>query len=309
MDETEPQLSIPAHKLRRLGPGLRTATAKGLKYDFDCDSYTFPGFWKYDRLAQGKHNTRVNRVNRQRKAAQNSRQWILDSQDGAELARSHARLPSDASRLKPRLKRQEAFRIPKAVFTSDVIENDSDLYRLGLLYDDEHARGSGFNLDTIVHSEPIYAVRAPKRSRKSYFTERIDNCSCLALDLSFSSLGDDQALAQLLAFEFDIQCDPADEPAAQGRADDIVPVSTTQSTPLHVIYELFEDSTHSLALSPPVDVFPDSVSVSEGEEDGNNDWDLVPHLERDTSDAGSEVLAAEEDAGAAAEAWIILGET
>ena len=35
----------------------------------------------------------------------------------------------------------------------------AELYRLGLLYDDEHERGEAFSLDRIVRDEPVYSVR------------------------------------------------------------------------------------------------------------------------------------------------------
>lgn len=69
---------------------------------------------------------------------------------------------------------------------SDVVEDDSELHRLGLLYDDEHSRGSGFNLDSVVHSEPTYIVRPTKRARRSRAVCQ-DHLELLSL-LSFPSV-------------------------------------------------------------------------------------------------------------------------
>lgn len=70
---------------------------------------------------------------------------------------------------RPSLERQGAFRdatTTKRRMSVDAPSDDAELYRLGLLYDNEHACGAGFGLDTIVHDEPLYSVSvAPGRSR------------------------------------------------------------------------------------------------------------------------------------------------
>ncbi|KAI0129067.1 hypothetical protein BJ170DRAFT_682847 [Xylariales sp. AK1849] len=308
MDEVGERPLVTSNKLRCLGLGRRPATAQGFDYDFDSCPGACPGYWKQARLSQRNVNARAKRINRQRKATHNSRRWALDSEDGAALARSNIRLPSDGGRQKPRLERQEAFQVPKTIFTSDVVENDADLYRLGLLYSDETARGSGFDLDKIVHPEPIYAIRPAKRTWKGRCAKSQYEDPSLALDLSFSSLDADFVLAQFLSSDFGTKAHPVDEAAPCCTDGDLVPASEDDSRPLHVIYELLEDSTHSLAPPPAVDIFPDLVSDSEGVEDGN-DWDMVPHLQWGDSGASAVADAVEVDVGAATEAWVVLGET
>ncbi|KAK2935308.1 hypothetical protein FoTM2_003250 [Fusarium oxysporum f. sp. vasinfectum] len=98
----------------------------------------------------------------------------------------------------------------------------AELYRMGLLYDDEQIRGEGFNLDSIKHEEPTYSIRPAKQSRKKRAQSFSFN-QPLHLDLSFTDLGGSQALAQILS-----------------SSDDTVPSATpTRSfAPLRVIYEL-----------------------------------------------------------------------
>ncbi|KAK3387749.1 hypothetical protein B0H63DRAFT_470848 [Podospora didyma] len=56
--------------------------------------------------------------------------------------------------------------------SEDVDDKDDDgikeLYNLGILYDDEHERGAGFSLNTIVRQEPVYriAFRTPRKTRR-----------------------------------------------------------------------------------------------------------------------------------------------
>ena len=134
--------------------------------------------------------------------------WLDDEQEGRALARSSARLPSDHARERrpPSLERQEAFRESstskkRSSSGMDTLLQDEELYRLGLLYDDEHERGSGFNLDAIVHDEPVFHIRPTKRgrSRKDKFsTEVAAYAPTLPLELSFSAFGQDEALAAFL---------------------------------------------------------------------------------------------------------------
>ncbi|KAJ1337537.1 hypothetical protein MN608_00390 [Microdochium nivale] len=98
----------------------------------------------------------------------------------------HAGSNVDNSRRTPRLVRQEAFCAPSTSRdwrSLDYVDDDDELYRLGLLYDnsqDQHrhmisssginasptwmvaedeVRSARFSLDTICHSEPTYTVR------------------------------------------------------------------------------------------------------------------------------------------------------
>jgi len=131
----------------------------------------------------------------------------------------------------------------------DEAEEIAELYRMGLLYDDEHERGEGFSLDKIVRDEPAYSlrVRPAKRGRREE-SQRADFVS-LSLDLAFSAFGEDEALAGwLLDGSGQIMLD---EPLRQREA--------AHDTPrLTVIYELADNVSEMSA-----DDFLDSVSVSE----------------------------------------------
>ncbi|KAK7938001.1 uncharacterized protein PG986_014869 [Apiospora aurea] len=179
---------------KRLAQSLRPAAVKRMQidlslYDAGNDEYrtTSP------KRALSRLGNQVNRTDRLRKTntARGPRRscgrryciggGIDDQDDHLSLARSDAPLPGDGCRnnnninnVKPRLERQEAFHGPSVgggfVSSDDVVENDADLYCLGLLYDggagDEGNRGAGFSLDAIAHDEPLYAVRLSRRKRK-----------------------------------------------------------------------------------------------------------------------------------------------
>lgn len=288
------QSALTPKQLKRLGRGLRPATAKSLKFNSEDLPYTdLPGYRKQCRFAHNRLNAHVNHNNRRRKAAQTPRSWVVDSEDGAALARSNIWLPSDGCRQKPRLERQEAFRVPEVVYTSDVVESDADLYRMGLLYDDEHCRGSGFNLNTIVHSDLVYEVRPSKRARNAQTIGH--NTGAYDIYDEDGSLILDQFLASATK-----ACSTSEYEAA--------PYPTPASTPLHVIHELADGMAHSLALPPAADNFPELISDLEGEEDCNG-WSMVPRLRRMSSDLSTVTEDFEENAGAVRETWIVLGET
>ncbi len=166
------------------------------------------------QAARGRRNrhgglTPCNHAAQRRRAPTLS--WLDDEQEGRALARSTTRLPSDHAREQrpPSLERQEAFRdsstSKKRSFSGlDELVELEELYRIGLLYDDEHERGSGFSLDTIVHDEPLFQIRPAKRGRGRKRNADDDgpqsHAPVLPLELSFSALGADEALAAFLTF-------------------------------------------------------------------------------------------------------------
>jgi hypothetical protein len=307
--DTSLRSELAASKFRRLGPGLRPATAQGVKPDFDkAHDSSPPGQWKYSRIAQGELNTRLRRVNRRSKACQDARVWILDGDDGAELARSKAWLPSDGHRRKPKLEREEAFRVFETAFKSDVVESDAELYRLGLLYDNEQERGSGFTLDSITHAEPIYDVRPAKRAKKGRRSTRLstgsrDDSITPHLDLS---LGHDFDLApQILALDF------AQPPKLFPNEPEQSAVYTGPGAPLHVIYETNEDSepvTESERWAGYVANAGSDCALSESDCDCW-DWDMIPLLDRATASIDEVSTTSETERDARTEDWIMLGET
>ncbi|KAK8108675.1 hypothetical protein PG984_014476 [Apiospora sp. TS-2023a] len=173
---------------KRLAQSLRPAAVKSMKIDLSLFDVRNEGeqYCTYPKRALSRLSNQVNRSNRRRKTSvaggrgdprrQQFRTGIenLDEdEDDLGLARSDIPLPGDSSHSKPRLERQGAFRGTSMgggfVSSDDVVENDADLYRLGLLYDDgdeEGNRGPGFDLNAIVHDEPVYAVRLSRQKRK-----------------------------------------------------------------------------------------------------------------------------------------------
>lgn len=270
----------------------------------DQESGFRQGAYKNDR---SRRPTRVNKTRvRRRKPLPSRSAWGYGDEDDRRLAADPSViLPSDRKPKKPRLERQEAFREPNAqLFHSDAVDDDAELYKLGILYDDEHVRGSRFSLDTIVHSEPVYSIRPAKRARK----QRRDT-SYLHLDLSFASLGSDTDLQHYLAPELALLTPPPeDAPPAEGHlGDDTTPARSYRDAFLSTIPELPESSVHSLdELLMKRDWFPDLIPDDEEEDEDNHDWALLeaadilsnPDIDAPTEDAAS----------ATGDAWIVLGD-
>ncbi|KAI0004780.1 hypothetical protein F4779DRAFT_599384 [Xylariaceae sp. FL0662B] len=221
-----------------------------------------------------------------------------DAEDGLRLAADpNVVLPGDT----PRLERQEAFRAPEH-HLSDAA-SDAELYRLGLLYDDDGARGPAFSLDIIAHPEPAYAVRPPRRPRLRRAARSAVGTPVLGRDLSSESLG--AAGTAPAARGVDTGEYRAPEEAKRG------------SQPLTVIYEVVEGSTHSAAepIARAASEIPDLVSdLEEGEDGCGDDWAILEQEEEETlgadTDAGIRVEAVDAAAAASAtgDAWIVLGD-
>ncbi|OTA60743.1 hypothetical protein K449DRAFT_383476 [Hypoxylon sp. EC38] len=274
---------------------------------------------------QSRKHERVSRPTRARKAHVNriSRQrnrpslylWGSDDEEGRRLAADpNVMLPRDHSPSKPQLKRQEAFRESKTWYYSDIVNDDAELYKLGLLYDDEHTRGPYFDLDTIVHSEPVYSIRPAKRARK----QRRDTSS-LHLDLSFASLGSASGIPQYLAPNLTLLTPPTkdDIPETQDVVrDDVNPERSYRDAALSVIHELPENSDLSFdTRALEATNFPDLVSYSvmgDGEQEDDQDWALLDADILSTTNADADVNVDAEDtvdaASATGEAWIVLGD-
>ncbi|KAH7162118.1 hypothetical protein B0J13DRAFT_1517 [Dactylonectria estremocensis] len=225
--------------------------------------------------------------------------WIDDKSEGCDLARSAVPLPSDRFRLvrTPSLEREDAFRdaaTTKRLRRSPpvTLREDADvaeLYRMGLLYDDEQDRGEGFDLNSIEHQEPVYSVRPAKRSRKSK-ARGWDDLDQLHLNLSFTDLGGDKTIAQFLS--------PTDQdPPADDQSSSSSSHTSRIFAPLRVIYEL--DGSQ-----PDVDVDtsqpPDLVS------DILSDYDYFS--DSDLDDLPSEREVRDSAAAPASDAWVVLGD-
>lgn len=254
---------------------------------------------------------------KQQKRTPRSLRPLAEEDDRDLAADRNFALPSDNT---PRLVRQESFRRKGASSSSSshVCGGDSyDLYALGLLYDDEQLRGPGFNLDTIVHSEPLYSVRpaaAKRRKRRQHREAQFEaENPDLPLDLSFSSLGDDLTFARLLAPEADELEDADDDgrvavaPPCYGRRRSDEGVARQYTTPLTVIYELEESWV--LAPDPESELLPTMAEppdlVSDGEVEEGEHFTLLGDeisLADDQSETESMLSVT------AGDPWVMLGD-
>ncbi|KAI0115892.1 hypothetical protein GGR51DRAFT_367010 [Nemania sp. FL0031] len=266
-------LSPPAiHELRHFSSGLPPAVVR----------HRFRKSPRSRRLQVPWHN-----IKRHQRAPRLG--WDRDEgEDGRGLA-SDPTVTLPGERLRPRLERQEAFWAPQTwdISDTDVAVSDAELYRLGILYDDDdsdenqHVRNSNFSLDAIVHKEPVYSLRPAKRMKRTH-SRRLplgEDDLHLSVELLSSYLGDDAAIAQFFT-------SIGKGKPFQSHHEELYGVSTRYSRsttrrgsvqPLTVIYELNEDSAQSLVPTPAANDFPDLVSDSEDDEADafGGDWALV----------------------------------
>lgn len=193
----------------------------------------------------------------------------------------------------------------------DEEEEVAELYRLGLLYDDEHERGAGFSLDRIVREEPVYSLSV-RRAKRGGREEEKREWAALSLGLEFSAFGEDEALAGWLLSR-------SAHGSGDGVGEDIwapvIPSRETghDNTGLTVIYELADDTVSALS----ADDFLESVSISElsyceeEEDEGEDEMEWV----LDGCNAMDDEVAASSPSAAAAAAvidaadsdpWVVL---
>ncbi|KAK1676911.1 hypothetical protein BDP55DRAFT_661028 [Colletotrichum godetiae] len=205
-----------------------------------------------DLILTANHQKRARRHRQTRRGQtpRSSRQWRTDeTAEGRNLAYSGHRIPGEHRRT-PSLEREDAFRDPrttKALLYPEDAPDIAALYRMGLLYDDEHLRGSAFGLDVIDrYSEPEYTMRPAKRACKSK-TQQIpyDDDVQLALDLSLAELGRDESFAQFL-------CSPDLDELPSSDKSDSSSTYSARLAPLQFVSELlgspdyFSDNTPEL---------------------------------------------------------------
>jgi len=263
--------------------------------------------------------------------------WDLEASEGRDLALGSSRRP-------PSLERQEAFRDGRTskkracLVGADDFGDDADLYRLGLLYDDEHERGSGFTFDAIVRNEPLYRlnVRPIKRGRRAAISApSFSHRHGLPLDLSFAAFGDDEAIAQFLISpeESELKYEEDANETSTASAGEVLRPSMT------AIYELEPDgstsftlqnsttsisprtTSHSLANTALEAVnLPDLISDNDHDNDKNddetNDWEIVQtsntliHNLETVANGLQETnttTTAENAASTSPDAWVVLG--
>ncbi|KXH49451.1 hypothetical protein CSIM01_03739 [Colletotrichum simmondsii] len=209
--------------------------------------------------ANHQKRARRHRQTRRGQTRRSTRQWRTDeAAEGRNLASCGHRLPGEHRRT-PSLERQDAFRDPrttKARLYTDDTPDIEELYRMGLLYDDEHLRGPAFGLDIIDHySEPEYTMRPAKRARKSKPQQiSYDDDVQLALDLSLAELGRDESFAQFL-------CSPELDELPSGDESDSSSTYSARLAPLQFVSELLGSPTDYFSDSPP-ELTADSTSDS-----------------------------------------------
>lgn len=244
--------------------------------------------------------TNVHRNRIARNHAHSNGLGFSDELEGKDLAHSKVPLPSDRYRLvrRPTLEREEAFRDASTTRGNVYLgrkmpmsEDDevAELYRMGLLYDDEQVRGEGFNLDSIKHEEPVYSIRTAKPSRKTKRSQSFSFNQPLHLDLSFTDLGGDQTIAQLLS-------------SSSSDDDTSLPDSNSPSqrtfAPLRVIYELDgSQPSFDVDTSQPPDLISDEIL---------SDYDCFSDSELDDGPSQREVL--DSAATPTSDAWVVLGD-
>ncbi|KAK7750717.1 hypothetical protein SLS62_007417 [Diatrype stigma] len=308
------------YQLRQPAPDLSPAA---LKRKVDADGQ---GNQPRPTPHASSHRKRQRKSHRRRRA--------LRTEDDCELAADrNLALPNYSETNVPRLERQGAFRIPTTWRDPDAPPLDADdenrdLYRLGLLYDDEHLRGPGFSLDIIVHSEPVYSVRPARRMRKSphphphphpyrdttEFDEFRDPSSSMLTTLGFQSgsLYDDMVRAQQLSSIASATADaelhapgaeyntPSSQPRDRRRGGGPSPTRGRNAPPLAVIYETQESSLPSPPATPIATSQSDLVLREVGE-----DFMLLEDAVSDISeeDAAEDVLSS-----ATGDPWVLLGD-
>jgi len=194
------------------------------------------------------------------------------------------------------LEREEAFRVAStakgkvrvrhAVPTTDDAQV-AELYTMGLLYDNDENREEVFNLDSIQHEEPVYTIRASKRGRKGTKKAGGVGGRPLNLDLSFTDLGHDNAIAQYIMST--LSGPNADDEDSQNMS--------REPAPLRVIYELAgSNPSFDVDTSQPPDLITDTLS----------DYDYLSDSELD-DDTPSQREVQEPANNLPSGTWIILG--
>jgi hypothetical protein len=110
-------------------------------------------------------------------------------EDGRDLAKADVPLPSDRDRRRPSLEREDAFRDATTVKRRQLSDDAqvAELYRMGLLYDEEQP----LSLNTIQRDD-VYSIRRKplRRSRLKHTPE--------PLALSFADLADDASSIRVI---------------------------------------------------------------------------------------------------------------
>ncbi|ATY59819.1 hypothetical protein A9K55_006207 [Cordyceps militaris] len=216
------------------------------------------------------------------------------------LARSGVPLPGECNNRRcPSLERQEAFydasttkgKVHVRRFAASEDAQVAALYHKGLLYNSAEESRTTFDLNSIRHSEPTYIIRPARRGRKSAKHGHDDGSTYalehpLYLNLSFSDIGDDEAIARFFASQ---QASPEEaiQHASSKDSTDSAP------PPLRIIYEL-DGSRGSVDIdaSQPPDLILDS-----------EDFEILSDSEMQDTPYSTQHSAADPSSAA----WVLVG--
>lgn len=262
-----------------------------------------------------------------------------DIAEGHLVALSEVPLPGELPvtyhRRPPSLSREDAFRDARTSRkrpSPSLYADDEELYRLGLLYDNEHERGEGFSLDKIVHEEMVWEVRPAKRGRNMKRNGRKDasmnnlnkgvggngqDFCALELALSFAALGEDDALAAWLLKPGEEEIVPYQDGEEKERRGVVV---RQGSGDLTVVYELDERCDEEETQPQEEDVTAAELAVSAclagglGNLEETEDWAFLDENARTSArkkdgDDGSDTTEPtnlETEADADVDAWVVL---
>ncbi|KAK1997746.1 hypothetical protein LX36DRAFT_577796 [Colletotrichum falcatum] len=254
----------------------------------------------------------VQRRTRRRQVSRPRRQWSIgEAAEGRALAGwSGQKLPGGQRRRTPSLEREEAFRDARTTKSLVACPQDArdiaELYRVGLLYDDEHLRGPGFGFEAIDRRGPEYTMRPAKRARKAEAPEVTrdddddndddDDDLQLALDLSLAELGHGESFAQFLC-----------SPDLEESASDTESTSSTYSArlaPLRFVSEVLHSPQYSSDDTP--DMTTDSGSESESHSSSDADGSACKPQCNTTTRGGIGGPSPASRQGA--KAWMMLGD-
>ncbi|KAJ2979242.1 hypothetical protein NQ176_g3373 [Zarea fungicola] len=278
---------------------------------FDCtlhaDSHICPILSRSDRSARQKHfeeqlkiaythnekafettraTTNLDLPAYSRRLYTRNRYYPNELDNDVAIARSNIPLPGERNHhRRPSLEREEAFydqttskgkvRLQRGAASEDA--QVAELYRKGILYNTGDGVKSVFDLNSIHHNEPTYIIRPAKRARKGGKTKRHGGPSYtlaqpLHLDLSFSDIGDDEAIARYFFASQQASPDELIQHASSQESNDSAP------PPLRVIYELdgSQGSVDVDASQPPDLILDDEFELLSDSEMQDSPYSTQP---------------------------------
>ncbi|KAL2140392.1 hypothetical protein VTI28DRAFT_3848 [Corynascus sepedonium] len=195
----------------------------------------------------------------------------------------------------------------------------AELYRIGLLYDDEHERGEGFSVNCIIRDVPAYSLRVrptPRRTRRQWAGRDKPAGGgyvslSAAVDLAFSAFGEDETLARWMlsnsssslsaSMYSDLHRTAREEEARPWRE------AVHDAPRLTVVYELADDTVSAVSAGD----YHDDISVSELSFVGNGElggdelaWAMLDGNDGKTAPEAVDAVVVEDEG---VDPWVVLG--